>query len=192
MFFFTLAGCKSNSIEIISTNQIVLSDNLQSFEFEIKTTFEDLILVKVENNDKFEYELIQTDNGYKLNLILFSPKTFSNLTFKTKDQEYICNIGHIEVLTKQLSNIDYINIVIDDNEIYIYNKLDKYIEIEEIKVYGGDYLQSINYSKFIDPKKLTYLGNVYYMYDVYVLYIQFTYNNQIYEQYFQIKNLTNF
>ena len=125
MFFFTLAGCKSNSIEIISTNQIVLSDNLQSFEFEIKTTFEDLILVKVENNDKFEYELIQTDNGYKLNLILFSPKTFSNLTFKTKDKEYICNIGHIEVLTKQLSNIDYINIVIDDNEIYIYNKLDK-------------------------------------------------------------------
>ena len=191
MFFFTLTGCRNEKIEIEKTNQIILNKDIEFFELDINTKLDNIVLINVENNDKFEYELIKTDTGYKLYLTVLLPQSFSNITIKSNDKEYICNIGKIEILEYNLNDSNYINIVTDDNDLYIYNKLDKFIELEEIKVFGGDYLQSINFSKFIDPKKLTKLGNIYSEVDSYVIYIKFKYGGKRYEQYLEIKNLTN-
>lgn len=192
MFFFTLVGCQKNDIFIVNTNQIIVNKDIEYFELNVKTNYDDVILINVENNNEFEYELSKTSSGYNLNLIIYSPKSFSNITLKANNKEYICNIGKIEVLDLNVNNLNYINIVTDNNDIYIYNKLDKFIEVEDIKVLGGDYLPSINFSKFIDPKKLIYIGNIYTEFESYVILIKLKYNNQFYEQYFEIKNLTNF
>ena len=63
--------------------------------------------------------------------------------------------------------------------------------IDEIKVYGGDFLQDIKYDYFINPNVLTKLGYIYTDKESYVISISFTCLGSTYEEVVEIKNLTN-
>lgn len=188
MFFFMLTSCKSPYIEINQTTKTIIQDDFHDFTFNIDTNLDDLILVKVDNNNNFEYTLTKEDSGYILNLVLYKPQSFKSVTFKHKEKEYICDIGNVKVIDFNIENQNAINLVVDDNEeVYIYNKLASAIIVKEIKVYGGDYFEHHDYNDLIQPKTLTSIGHIYQTEDIYVVYIKYQYQTKNYEEVFEVK-----
>ena len=192
MFFFCLTSCNSDYIEITKVDKTIISKEIESFTFLINSNLDELVLTSVENNNQFEYTINSFDDHYKLELVIYNPKSFENITFKNKSQQYECSIGNVEVIELKENDIEQINIITDEsNVIYIYNKLNKFIMIDEIKVYGGDFLQDIKYDYFINPNVLTKLGYIYTDKESYVISISFTCLGSTYEEVVEIKNLTN-
>lgn len=192
MFFFCLTSCKSDYIEISQIEKTVVNKEIESFTLQIKTNCDNLILISVDNNEHFEYQLSSNNDYLKLELTIYNPKSFEKITFKNNNKEYQCDIGKVEVVELRENDLEHINIVIDPtNTIYIYNKLNKFIMIEEIKVYGGDFLQDIKYDFLINPNILTKLGNIYTDQENYVVHIKFSCLGNMYEEVVEIKNLTN-
>ena len=188
MFFFCLTACKNDYIEVTNTHQTIVSKELEYFELDIKTNIDNLVLTSVENNEKFEYTLNKTNDGYQLELTIYNPQSFKQLTFLNKNKEYDCEIGNVEVLEMKEIDSEYVSIIIDEtDEVYIYNKLNKTIFIDDVNVYGGVFLKDINLSISIKSNEIIRLGNIYTDNDSFVLHIKFSHFDKNFEEIVQIK-----
>lgn len=188
MFFLTLTSCQKNYIEIEKTNKTIIKDEIEHFTFDISTNIEEITLVKVENNDSFEYTLTNTNNGKTLDLVLYKPNSFTTLTFMSNNQEYICNIGNITLIETNYETNNVINILVDDDgTTYIYNKLPSAIIIRDLRVYGGDFIYDANYNDLIQPKRLNSIGHIFDKEESIVIYIKYQYQTIDYEELFEMK-----
>ena len=187
MFFFMLVSCEANYINVEPVNKTIIKEDTEYFEIPIKTNLSNLSLLKVENNDFFEYELIENDTGYLLKLTIYNPKNFKTITFKNNKDVYDILIGEVNLIKLVRAPANYINLIVENNEVYIYNKTDQTIVIKEIKVFGGDFLEKIKYYDLIYSKDLKYIGNIYKKTDEYVVYIKYRYGDELFEQVFEIK-----
>lgn len=189
MLFFIISGCSNKYLDVESINKTMIQKEVGQIEIDVHTNIKDVIITSIENNEKFEYEVIETTNGYKYLITLYNPKSFNNINFRYKNQDKMVNVGEIEIVEKELNNPgDLINLVVthydDEKKVFIYNKTLKTIRIKEISVFGGSYLQNVDYNEFIVCDKLTYIGNIYTdgNQDGLVIYVKYNYLGKNYEQ----------
>lgn len=182
MFFLLLSSCDAEYLNINKTNKTIIFTNQETLEIEIETNIKDLILLKVENNNKFEYELNKTESGYILTLTIYDIQSFSKLTFKSARKLYNMDIGKINVVPIKKNITGNVNIILDGNMLYIFNKTDKTIVIDDIIIYGGTFYKAIKYDKFISQNKLVLLGDIYNSDDHYVLLVRYRYNEKVFEE----------
>lgn len=188
MFFLSLTSCKNNYIEIEQINKTIIKEDIEHFTFDINTNLDDIVLVKVENNESFEYTITNTEKGIVLDLVLYCPNDFSTLTFVVDKKEYVCNVGTIKVIESSFEEQDMINILVDeDGNTYIYNKLPTALIIRDFKVYGGNFIYDINYNDLIQPKKFYSIGHIFTIEESVVIYIKYQYQTIDYEELIEIK-----